>query len=43
MDRLADIDRIGAHLDRETNFRNQISRFDPNDAAADDTLRLGVE
>src|SRR5215467_10976001 len=43
MDRESDIGGLGAHLDRERYFRNEISRVRRDDAAADDAMRRFVE
>lgn len=39
MNRLTDIDRIGAHLNSQCNFANHVTRVGTNDAAA---LNLAV-
>src|SRR6185312_4722516 len=39
----ADVDGIGAHLDRKRDLADEIPRVRADDAAADDATRLGVE
>jgi hypothetical protein len=43
MNRLADIGRIAAHFDGETDFADQIARVGPHDAAADAAVSDFVE
>ena len=43
VDRLADVFGIAAHFDRQRDFGDQVARVRPDDAAADDPLRLLVE
>ncbi len=43
MDRLADVDRIAAHLDGEADFADQVARVRADDAAADAAVRRLVE
>ena len=43
MDRLADVDRIAAHLDREANLADQIARMGADDAAAEQSVVRFVE
>ena len=43
VDRLADIDGVGAHFDRERDFADQIAGVRADDAAADDPVRCVVE
>ena len=43
MDRLADVDRIAAHLDREAHFADQVAGVRADDAAADAAMRRFVE
>ena len=39
MNRLADVDRIGAHFHREREFADQVAGMRADDAAADDAMR----
>ena len=39
VDRLADVDRVGAHFDRQRDFADQVARVRADDAAADDAVR----
>jgi chromosome condensin MukBEF ATPase and DNA-binding subunit MukB len=43
MDRLADIGCVRAHLDRQTDFADQVAGIQTDDAAADDAMRYFVE
>src|SRR5215470_11375093 len=43
MDRLADVDCVGAHLDRERDLADEIACARADDTAADDAVRVGVE
>ncbi len=43
MNRLADIDRVGAHLDRQGNFTDHVACMCADDTATDDAVRLGIE
>ena len=43
MDGLADVDRVGAHLDRQRDLADQVAGVRADDAAADDAVRLVVE
>ena len=38
MDRLADVDRVGAHLDRQRDLADQVAGMRADDAAADDAV-----
>ena len=43
VDRASDVDRVGAHLDRERDLADQVAGMRADDAAADDAMRLLVE
>jgi len=43
MNRLADIDGVGAHLDRQCEFADQVAGVRADDTAADDPVGVAVE
>ena len=43
VDGAADVDRVGAHLDRQRDLADQVAGVRADDAAADDAVRLRVE
>ena len=43
VDGLANVDLVGAHLDGQGHFTDQIAGMGADDATADDAVRLGVE
>ena len=43
MDRAADVDGVGAHLDREHDLADQIAGVRSDDTATDDAMRCVVE
>ncbi len=43
VDRVAEIDRVGAHLDGERDFRDQVAGIGADDGGADHPVVLGVE
>jgi hypothetical protein len=43
MDRLSDVRGLATHLDRKTDFTNEISRMRPDDATANDAVALRIE
>jgi hypothetical protein len=43
MDGAADVDRVGAHFDREGDFADQVTGVGADDATTDDAMRLLIE
>ena len=40
---LADVDRVAAHLDGQTDFADHVASIRADDGTADDAMRFGIE